>query len=134
MSRYKLYCLLFLLFIKSANTFAQNPLIRSMYSAEPSARLGIMVDDKNVWSQYKTVDFGNKKMKTVYVKARSDKGEALQIHPDGLDGAVIAEVNVPKSAEWNLVSAPVSSFKAGIHNLFVTLKEQTDVAVNWVHF
>jgi hypothetical protein len=73
-------------------------------------------------------------MKTVYVKAKSDKGGKLQIHADSLDGAVIAEVNIPTSTEWNLVSAHVSSFKSGIHNLFVTLKDESNVAVDWILF
>jgi hypothetical protein len=94
----------------------------------------LWLKDKNAWAQYNTVDFGNKKMKTVYVKAKSDKGGKLQIHADSLDGAVIAEVNIPTSTEWNLVSAHVSSFKSGIHNLFVTLKDESNVAVDWILF
>ena len=66
----------------------------------------LILNGQDAWAQYNTVDFGSKRMKTVYVKARSDKGGTLQIHLDGLDGAVIAEVNVPESTDWKLVSAP----------------------------
>ena len=90
----------------------------------------LWLNDKNAWAQYNTVDFGNKKIKTVYVKARSDNGGAFQIHLDASDGAVIAEVNVPKSTAWERRSATLTSFKGGIHNLFITPKERGGVAVD----
>ena len=94
----------------------------------------VWLDDKHAWAQYNTVDFINKKIKMVYVNARSDKGGTLQIHLDGLNGTVIAEVTVPKSTGWKLASAPVSSIKTGVRHLFVTPKEQNSVAVDWITF
>ena len=94
----------------------------------------LILNSKDAWVQYNTVDFGNKRMKTAYVKAKSAESGILQIHLDGLNGAVVAEVKVPKSTEWKPISTPVSSFKAGIHNIFVTPKDGGNTEVDWIRF
>ena len=93
-----------------------------------------ILDSKGAWVKYNTVDFGNEKLKTVEVKARSVNGGILQVRLDKVDGPVIAEVKIPKSSGWNPVEAKVSKFQAGIHNLVVVLKDENRVEVDWVKF
>jgi Glycosyl hydrolases family 43./Carbohydrate binding module (family 6). len=89
--------------------------------------------DKNAWVQYNTVDFGKQKLKTVQVRILSEKGGTLEIHLDKVNGPVVAEIKVPKSADWNTVEAKLSIFQAGIHNLIVVLKD-SPVEVDWLRF
>jgi len=93
-----------------------------------------LLDSKNAWVQYNTVDFGKEKRKKVQVKAFSEKGSILQIRLDKADGLVIAEVKVPQGTNWNTVEAKVSKFQAGIHNMVVVLKDENRVEIDWVQF
>ncbi len=85
------------------------------------------------WVQYNTVDFGSKKLKTVEVKALSENGSTLQIRLDKFDGPVVAEVKVPMGTDWKTVEAKVSKYQAGIHHLFMVLKD-SPVEIDWVKF
>ena len=93
-----------------------------------------ILDNKNAWVQYNKVDFGKEKLKSVQLKALSEKGSMLQIRLDKADGLVIAEVSVPKGANWNMVEAKISKYPSGIHNLVVTLRDENRVEVDWVQF
>jgi len=90
--------------------------------------------EKNGWVKYNAVDFGKKKLKSVQVKAFSEKGSTFQIRLDKADGPMIAEVKVPKGTTWNTVETKVSKFESGIHNLIVVLKDENHVEIDWVQF
>jgi len=91
-----------------------------------------VLDSKGAWVQYNTVDFGKQKLKTVHIRALSEKGGTLEIRLDKADGPVIAEVKIPKGTTWTTVEAKVSKFQSGIHNLIVILKDENPVEVDWV--
>ncbi|MDP2890030.1 MAG: family 43 glycosylhydrolase [Bacteroidota bacterium] len=93
-----------------------------------------ILEAPEAWVQYNTVDFGRKKLKTVEVKAQSENGSTLQIRLDKADGPVIAEVNVPKSKNWNTVEAKVSKFQSGIHNLVLVMKDENKTEIDWLQF
>jgi len=93
-----------------------------------------ILDNKDAWVKYNTVDFGKKKLKSVQIKALSEKGSTLQIRLDKVDGLVIAEVKVPKGTTWNTVEAKVSKFQSGIHNLVAVLKDNNPVEIDWIRF
>lgn len=93
-----------------------------------------ILNSKGAWVQYNTVDFCKKKLKTVQIKALSEKGGTLEIRLDKADGPVIAEVKVPKGANWNAVDVKVAKFQTGIHNLVVVLKDENRTEVDWVKF
>jgi hypothetical protein len=93
-----------------------------------------ILDGSNAWVQYNSVDFGKKTLKNVSVKALSNSGGVLEIRSDAVDGPVIATVNVQNSNEWNVIKAPVTKFQPGIHNLFVVLKNNAHVEIDWVSF
>ncbi len=92
-----------------------------------------ILNSKNAWIQYNAVNFGKQKLKTVQVRALSEKGATLEIRLDKVNGPVVAEIKVPKSADWNTVEAKVSKFQAGIHNLIVVVKD-SPVEIDWVQF
>jgi hypothetical protein len=86
------------------------------------------------WIQFNTVDFGKKKLKSVNVRAMSNSGGTLQLRLDKPDGPAIAETKIPKGTEWKIIKASLTSFKPGVHNLIVSLKDNSDVEVDWISF
>ncbi len=93
-----------------------------------------ILNAENAWIQYNSVDFGNSKLKSVYVRAASKEGGTLEIRLDKADGPVIAGLKIPKSNGWKIMNAPISGFQGGIHNLIVILKDKKDVEIDWVKF
>jgi hypothetical protein len=93
-----------------------------------------ILDKQNAWIQYNTVDFGNKKLKSVRVEALSQTGGTLQIRIDKADGILLAEVKIPKGIGWNTVDTRLSKYQKGIHNLVVVLKDNNPVEVDWIRF
>jgi hypothetical protein len=93
-----------------------------------------ILDKQNAWIQYNTVDFGNKKLKSVRVEALSQTGGILQIRIDKTDGILLAEVKIPKGTGWNTVDTRLSKYQKGIHNLVVVLKDNNPVEVDWIRF
>ena len=91
-------------------------------------------DKQNAWIQYNTVDFGNKKLKSVRIEALSQTGGTLQIRIDKADGILLAEVKIPKGTGWNSVDKRLSKYQKGIHNLVVVLKDNNPVEVDWIRF
>ena len=91
-------------------------------------------NNPNAWIQYNSVDFGKMKLKSLKIKALSEKGSTLQIRLDKVDGPVIAEVKVPKGISWNTVEAKVSKPITGVHNLIVALKDESTAEIDWVEF
>ncbi|OFX58285.1 MAG: alpha-N-arabinofuranosidase [Bacteroidetes bacterium GWB2_41_8] len=92
-----------------------------------------ILEAPEAWVQYNTVDFGNKKLKKVELKARSAKGGTIQIRLDKVDGPVVAEVKVPKGTDWETAKAKVSKPHTGIHNLVVVQKD-SPVEIDWIQF
>jgi len=93
-----------------------------------------ILGDKNAWVQYNAVDFGNKKLKSVKIKALSQNGGFLQIHLDRADGALLAEVRIPEGLDWKMVNSRVAKYQTGIHDLIVVLKGNNPVETDWIQF
>jgi hypothetical protein len=89
---------------------------------------------KGAWVQYNSVDFGDRKLKSVQVKTLSQNGGTLQIRLDNADGILLAEVLIPEGSGWNAVNTRVLKFQKGIHNLVVLLKDNNPVEVDWIQF
>jgi len=93
-----------------------------------------ILDAKNAWIQYNSVNFGNKKLKSVNIRAMSATGGTLQIMLDNVDGSIIGQVEIPKSKDWKVINCPLTEFQPGIHNLIVLLKDQKNVEIDWLKF
>ncbi|RPI03593.1 MAG: carbohydrate-binding protein [Ignavibacteriae bacterium] len=93
-----------------------------------------ILSQKDAWVQYNAVDFGREKYQAIQVKARSLMDGILQIRLDKNNGPILAEVNIPKSTDWNTIDAPLSKFQPGIHNLVVTVNHNHPVEIDWVRF
>jgi hypothetical protein len=89
---------------------------------------------KDAWVQYNAVNFGDRKLKSVQIRALSQNGGILQIFLDKAGGTLLAEIIIPKSPEWNTVRTKMLKFQKGVHNLVVLLKDNNPVEVDWVKF
>jgi len=86
------------------------------------------------WVQYNKVDFGEKPLRAVTVRAASSTGGGIEIRVDGADGPLIAQVDIANNPDWNLTDAPLSERPAGIHDLYVILKGAANVGIDWMRF
>ena len=91
-------------------------------------------DNENAWIQYNGVDFGNDKFKSVNIKVISKTGGTLQVRLDNVDGPLVAEVEIPKNNEWNIVTSSLKKDTKGIHNLVVQPKDNNNIEIDWVSF
>jgi hypothetical protein len=89
---------------------------------------------KDSWIQYNGVDFGNKKFKTLLVKAASKTGGALQLKFNSNKGSEVVKIKIAKGGEWQIVKLAISGLKSGIQNLVVSSTEDNTVEVDWVSF
>lgn len=89
---------------------------------------------QGAWAQYNSVDFGSKQLKTISIYARADDGAVLQIRTDNVDGPVIAEITIPKNAEWKTIEAPMLKNIKGLKNLVVLSKDNKTIEVDWLSF
>jgi len=89
---------------------------------------------QEAWIQYNSIDFGNKPIKSVSVNAMSETGGILQIRTGSITGPVAAEVSIPKSSNWKLTKASISKLPKGVQHVFVVLKDDKNVAADWIRF
>ena len=88
----------------------------------------------DAWIQYNKVDFGEGKSRTVNVNASSSTGGKIEIRIDGMDGPLVAQVDIPNNTDWSMAKAMLSESPAGIHDLYVILKDAKNVGIDWIKF
>jgi hypothetical protein len=94
-----------------------------------------ILDGENSWVQYNSVDFGLRTLHKVIVRVSSVTGGLLQIRADALDGPELSEVPVPAEGNaWRIISAPVDHSTRGTHHLFIELKDNKRVEIDWLRF
>lgn len=91
-------------------------------------------DKAGAWIQYNTVDFGTTRPEKIHVRCNSGSGGILQVRLDSSNGPLLSEITIPAGDTWTSVSAKVSEFKDGIHNLVLVSKSNNPVEVDWVRF
>jgi len=93
-----------------------------------------LLTKEGAWVQYNRVDFGNDAVRKVIARASSGAGGTLQVRLKGANGPVIAEIKVPKSNKWAEIETSVRTIETGIHDLYVSLKGNNKVEVDWIRF
>ena len=88
----------------------------------------------NAWVKYNSVDFGTKPLKSVLVKALSKTEGILELRVNSINGPVVAEVKIHKSNNWENIKADLTKVETGVHNLFVILKYNSNVEIDWISF
>lgn len=92
------------------------------------------LDGAGAWVQYNSVDFGSKALKNLLVKALSATGGTIQIRANSKTGPVIAEVKIPRSNDWKTTKASVAEIQKGVQHLFVMMKDNKQVEIDWLSF
>jgi hypothetical protein len=93
-----------------------------------------LLDKKGAWIQYNSVDFGNKKLKSVNVNAISENGGVVEIRLDKVDGPIVTQIEFAKSTDWTIGGTDLLAILSGIHNFFVSLKEEGKIEIDWIRF
>ncbi len=93
-----------------------------------------VMKDRNASVQYNKVDFGEEKLSAVNVNALSSTGGSIEIHIDRIDGPLVAQVEIANNTDWNVFNAKLSQSPAGVHDLFVILKDAKNVEIDWIKF
>ena len=73
-------------------------------------------------------------MKSVTAKSLSKTGGTIEIRVDANDGPLVAEVDIANNPEWNEAKASLKESPAGVHDLFVSLKDEKNVEIDWIKF
>jgi hypothetical protein len=123
----------------------------------------LVLQGPKTWAQYNSVEFGEKKLKTLALRVRSAGGNAgsggnageggsagnganagggrnagsvgtLEIRVDGLHEPVICQVSIPAGDGWRIVDPPLKLFPPGMHDLYLIWKGNGVVDVDWVSF
>jgi hypothetical protein len=89
---------------------------------------------RNAWIQYNKAGFGDGKLNAITVNALSSTGGHIEIRIDRIDGPLIAQVEIANNKDWKAAHATLSERPAGIHDLFVILKNETNVEIDWIKF
>lgn len=88
----------------------------------------------DAWARYNAVDFGNEKIKSVSIKATSQKGGTVQIFLDKANGILLATIEIPEGPGWKTIDAKLLKSVYGTHNIVVSLKGNNPVELDWVQF
>jgi hypothetical protein len=68
------------------------------------------------------------------VKALSKTGIILELRVNSINGPVVAKVKIRGSNNWENIKADLTKVETGIHNLFVILKDNSNVEIDWISF
>lgn len=91
---------------------------------------------KNAWLRYNKVDFGNgtERVEKLTARVKAASKSSLRVSIDGVNGQVVANINIPQNNEWTEISVPVKQAPTGIHDLFVSLSKGNNIEVDWIGF
>ena len=83
------------------------------------------------WVEYEDIDFGSASPKTVKMRVRSEKGARIAF--SAAENQYFAHMDIPASAAWTEVSAPMESELTGL-NYVRAVVESGDVQIDWMTF
>ncbi|OKZ04376.1 MAG: alpha-N-arabinofuranosidase [Bacteroides sp. CAG:1060_57_27] len=83
------------------------------------------------WVEYEDIDFGSASPKTVKMRVRSEKGARVAF--SAAENQYFAHMDIPASAAWTEVSAPMESELTGL-NYVRAVVESGDVQIDWMTF
>ena len=93
-----------------------------------------VLEKENAWIVYNSVDFSQKISGKVKARVYSEKGGILEVRTKGLNGTVIAEIQVPEHYDWIVIDSPVKSELKDIQDLWVILKGNNKIEIDWISF
>ena len=94
----------------------------------------VALDAKDAWVRFNQVDFHKTPAKSIHARMASPQGGTIEIHMDEQDGPLIAKMELDETPDWEMVSAALECAPSGIHDLFITLKTEHPVEIDWIRF
>ena len=94
----------------------------------------ILLAKKGAWVRYNSVDFGDGDFKILKVKAKSAAGGLIDIKLDGINGPLLAQVEIEKTSGWKIIITKKLKVFSGVHNLFVTSEDNNNLELDWISF
>jgi len=105
---------------------------------EPFAGWKTILEGENAWIRFDNVDFSNSGSRTVKIRAKSQSGGsvAIQFLDDNGDVQGVAQgiVDVPKSADWQIVSENLKINTSMTKDIKLLLKSPGRVEIDWIRF
>jgi len=93
-----------------------------------------ILNKSNSWIQYNSVNFSNRKFKSINVRAASLTGAVVEIRLNNSAGPIVATIKIPAGSEWTTLKAPVKVLPKGIQDIVLVLNASTTVEVDWISF
>lgn len=90
--------------------------------------------EKDAWVKFNAVEFNNKRIKNIELKAFSEKGSKIQIRLDNPNGTLLSEVVIPPGNTLSNVGGKIANYKPGVHNIVIVLSAADKVEIDWVQF
>jgi len=103
-------------------------------SAETFKGWKTIFNQKDSWLQYNSVDFGNPRWKNAQLMARSTTGGSVELRSGSPTGKLVANITIPKAKDFSPIKSILTFVPAGIHHLFVVMKGEGEVEVDWINF
>lgn len=93
-----------------------------------------VLNKKNAWIRYNSVAFKEEDYKTIQIRSYSKFGGVIEIRLDNSMGKLLAKIKIPKNSHWNVVENKLQNIPNGTQNLFIQLKGDNIVEIDWVKF
>lgn len=90
--------------------------------------------EAGAWLQYNSVNFGQKSLNKISVKAISENGGKVQVRINRIDGPILAEIILPKNKNWSTTNIPLVRKEKGINHLFIVNVDTKNLAIDWLKF
>lgn len=94
----------------------------------------LVLENKEAWVSYNAVNFEKNKSGKVVFNAMASAGGKVELRIDGINGSLLAEINIPESNKMLTSTTEVAKVKPGFHKLFVVLTNDNPVEIDWIRF
>jgi len=94
----------------------------------------IILTEKDAWVKYNSVDFGENDLKEIHIRALSETGGTIELHIGKKDLLAAKRIKIPKSRDWQIVTAKMDKRPSGIQNIGILFRDTGTVEIDWLRF
>ncbi|MCJ8208602.1 family 43 glycosylhydrolase [Mucilaginibacter sp. RS28] len=94
----------------------------------------VMLSNPGAWVRYNKVDFGKGKFNTLKVSSNQKNQAIVELYADKMGGAPLATIELKEDTDWQITAAKLNARLKGTHDLFLVLKGEGPVAIDWIKF
>lgn len=89
---------------------------------------------KDAWLQYNSINFGERPLRQIKLMAKANDGAIIELRSGSVNGAIIAEIKIPKSKDLVEVKSKVLNVQQGVQHVFVVMKSGGEAEIDWILF